>query len=166
MMKQWRKIMVALLVAMLCVSTIAVTVASAATKVTMLSDTYLRNGAGKGYSIRAVMKKGKTATFLSSYKTDSRGVYWLKVKFNGKTGWVSTRYAKLGKNSTKEVETTGKVHIRIAPKKTSMILGSVGKGVILTYRGYAKYDSRGVKWYQVAYKGQNGWVSSKYAKLI
>ena len=165
-MKQWRKIMVVFLVAMLCLSTIAVTVASAATKVTMIGDTYLRKGPGKGYGIRAVMKKGKIATYLNSYKKDSRGVYWLKVSYNSKVGWVSTRYAKYGNNSSKDVKTTGKVYIRIAPNKYSKILGSVGKGKYLTYRGVYKYDSRGVKWYQVAYKGQNGWVSSKYSKLV
>ena len=165
MMKQFRKIMVVLLIAMLCVSTIAATVASAATTVTMLGDTYLRSGAGKGYSIKATMKKGKTATYQGSYKKDSRGVYWLKVKFNSKVGWVSTRYAKYGNNSSKVVKTTGKVYIRIAPKKTAQILGYVGKNVTLTYRGIHKKDSRGVTWYQVAFKGQNGWISSKYSKL-
>ena len=41
------------------------------------------------------MDKGETATYLGKKSTDSRGVVWYKVRFNGKTGWVSSRYSKL-----------------------------------------------------------------------
>ena len=38
---------------------------------------------------------GDTLTFLGERKTDERGVAWYKVKFNGKTGWVSSKYSKI-----------------------------------------------------------------------
>ena len=57
----------------------------------------LRKGPGLDYTDIGTMKKGKTASFLGTTKKDSRGVTWYKVSFNGKTGWVSSRYAKLGK---------------------------------------------------------------------
>ena len=161
-LKQLRKILVALLIAVLCVSTV---VTALADTVTMTGNGYLRSGAGKGYSIKATIKKGKTATYLNKYKKDSRGVYWLKVKYGSKTGWVSTRYCRLGKTSSKVVKTTGKAHVRLAPKKSAKSLGVVGKGKTLTYRGKKKKDSRGVTWYHVSFNGQNGWISSKYAKL-
>ena len=41
------------------------------------------------------MKKGQTASYLGSTKKDARGVAWYKVSFNGRTGWVSSRYGKL-----------------------------------------------------------------------
>lgn len=41
------------------------------------------------------MDKGETATYLGKKSTDSRGVTWYKVRFAGKTGWVSSRYTKL-----------------------------------------------------------------------
>ena len=57
----------------------------------------LRKGPGLDYTDIGTVKKGKTASFLGTTKNDSRGVTWYKVSFNGKTGWVSSRYAKLGK---------------------------------------------------------------------
>ena len=42
------------------------------------------------------LKKGSTATYLNETAKDNRGVTWFKVKQNGKTGWVSSMYSKLG----------------------------------------------------------------------
>lgn len=165
-MKQLRKWMVMLLIAALCAATFAMPIAAAAEKVTMTGDGFMRSGAGTGYSIKATIKKGKTATYLDAYAKDSRGVYWLKVQYAGKTGWVSTRYARLGSNSTKKVQATAMVNIRLAPNKTSQILGYITKGTKLTYRGKYVKDSRGVTWYHVYYNGQNGWISSMYSKLV
>lgn len=164
-MKRVKKLLVMFLVVSLCLCTLASSVAFAASKVTMIGDTYLRSGAGKGYSIKAVMKKGKVATYQSKYAKDSRGVYWLKVKYGSKIGWVSTRYARLGSSST-YVKATGSANIRLAPKKTSKILGSVKKGTKLIYRKKKVKDSRGVTWYHVTFNGQNGWISSKYSKIL
>lgn len=41
------------------------------------------------------MNEGETASYLGEKSTDSRGVVWYKVRFEGKTGWVSSRYSKL-----------------------------------------------------------------------
>ena len=92
-MKQLRKILVALLIAALCVSSLAV--ALAASKVKTTGSVYLRSGAGRDYSSKGVVPKGKSLTYLDETKKDERGVAWYKVKYNGKTGWVSSKYAKL-----------------------------------------------------------------------
>ena len=60
-------------------------------------DLYLRKGPGLSYAKTVVMKTGKTASYLGESKKDNRGVAWYKVSFNGKTGWVSSRYSKLVK---------------------------------------------------------------------
>lgn len=39
--------------------------------------------------------EGETATYLGQSSVDQRGVTWYKVQFEGKTGWVSSRYTKL-----------------------------------------------------------------------
>lgn len=39
--------------------------------------------------------EGETATYLGVSSVDQRGVTWYKVKFAGKTGWVSSRYTTL-----------------------------------------------------------------------
>ena len=41
------------------------------------------------------MHKGETATYLGSSSVDQRGVTWYRVQFEGKTGWVSSRYTTL-----------------------------------------------------------------------
>ena len=35
----------------------------------------------------------------------------------------------------------------------------------MTFLGKASTDSRGVVWFKVQYKGETGWVSSKYAQI-
>ncbi len=131
-MKMLRKLLVVFLIAALCVATVAAPVASAAKKVTMTGAANLRSGAGKGYASKLIIAKGETAKYLKKYKKDGRGVYWLKVKYNGTKGWVSTRFARLGKASSKKVTATGKANIRIAPKKSGTVLGIVKKGKTLS----------------------------------
>ena len=57
----------------------------------------LRKGPGLDYAEIGMMKKGQSAKYLGEKKKDSRGVAWYKVSFNGKTGWVSSKYGKLVK---------------------------------------------------------------------
>lgn len=66
-----------------------------------------------------------------------------------------------------QVEITGgSVNVRSAPGTTgTRVLGTVHKGDRLPYQGQtAEVDGR--DWYLVIYKNQNGWVSSKYARLV
>ncbi|MBP3652756.1 MAG: SH3 domain-containing protein [Clostridia bacterium] len=125
--------------------------------------------------------KGKTVTFLNKASTDSRGVVWFKVKYNGKTGWVSSKYTKVtdsagsattsggGSSSTsgsKVKVVGGDVTIRAKANKTSNKLGYIKSGNTATYLGKSSVDSRGIRWYYVEYKGTKGWVSSMYSKLV
>ena len=64
------------------------------------------------------------------------------------------------------VKTTGSVNVRKGPGKDYAIMGTLDCGVMVSYLGSKKTDSRGVAWYKINYNGQVGWVSSKYAKLI
>ena len=64
--------------------------------VTAISAVYIRKGPGLGYDAVNGMQKGRTAAYLNEKHVDERGVTWYKVKFNGSTGWVSSKYAKLG----------------------------------------------------------------------
>lgn len=62
--------------------------------------------------------------------------------------------------------TGGSVNVRSAPGTTdTRVLGTVHKGDRLPYGGLtAEVDGR--DWYLVEYKNENGWVSSKYARLV
>lgn len=62
--------------------------------------------------------------------------------------------------------TGGSVNVRSAPGTTNTrVIGVVNKGDKLPYQGLtAEMDGR--DWYMVEYRNQNGWVSSKYAKVV
>lgn len=58
-------------------------------------QSYVRSGPGKDYQTMGVMKKGTSAPYLNETATDERGVKWYKISYNGKEGWVSSRYTEL-----------------------------------------------------------------------
>lgn len=120
------------------------------------------------------MEKGETATYLKETSVDDRGVIWYKVKFEGYTGWVSSKYASLNStgSTSSEVDkygsyvvSTAKTNVRKNPNLNGKILTSMAKNDTATYTGSTSYDDRGVAWYSVKFDGYNGWVSSKYTKL-
>lgn len=45
--------------------------------------------------IQGVLPKGGSATYLEDSAVDDRGVTWYKVRYDGVTGWVSSRYTTL-----------------------------------------------------------------------
>ena len=61
--------------------------------------------------------------------------------------------------------TGGSVNVRAEPGTDGRDIGTVHKGDILIYQGIAEpVDGR--DWYLVVFDNSNGWVSSKYARLI
>lgn len=56
----------------------------------------------------------------------------------------------------------GNCYVRSAPNKDGKILGVAHDGDVLGYGGQTTEDG----WNLVAYKGQNGWVSGKYSKIM
>ncbi len=61
--------------------------------------------------------------------------------------------------------TGGSVNVRSAPGTSSRILGVVKLGDKLPYQGL-EADVDGRPWYLVEYRDENGWVSSKYSKVV
>ena len=178
-MKRFTRLLAALLLVTLCVSTFAV-VALAAQKVTTSGSCYIRTGPGLGYATKGTIPKGKTADYKDSKKMDGRGVYWLKVKYKGITGWVSTRYAHLQGSSYDydddddydddygygdRVRATANVNIRTKPNTNGSKLGTLKKGSSLQYRNLIATDYNGNAWYGVKYNGKNAWVFAKYAYI-
>jgi len=144
---------------------------SASGKVTTTGSVNLRSGAGLSYASLAIIKKGTSLSYDATSK-DERGVTWYHVSYNGKTGWVSSKYAKSGGSSSSssssrsgKVITTGSVNIRAGAGLNYKSIGNMGKGKTATYLGETKKDGRGVAWYKIKYNGKTGWVSSKYSKL-
>ena len=69
--------------------------ASANQYIKATSDVWVRKGPGLKYDKIDVLYKGHKCAFLGEVSKDDRGVAWGKVNFKGKTGWVSSKYAKI-----------------------------------------------------------------------
>lgn len=61
------------------------------------------------------------------------------------------------------VHITGDCNVRSGPSLDYRILGTVSSGTTLKGSGTSRKDGRGVVWYEVTYRGDKGWVSSKYS---
>lgn len=55
----------------------------------------LRSGPGLTYDDLGTIQKGEVAIYLGSYSVDERDVVWYYVRYDGQTGWVSSRYTEL-----------------------------------------------------------------------
>ena len=66
---------------------------SSGNKIKTTGKLHLRSGAGLGYKSLRTIGSGKTLTYDET-KTDERGVVWYHVAYKGKSGWVSSKYAK------------------------------------------------------------------------
>ena len=76
------------------VLTASVTAGALAANVTATTSVNVRAGAGNGYKVVTVLKKGKVVA-----KTGSSG-NWTKVTANGKTGYVYNKYLTSGGSTT------------------------------------------------------------------
>ena len=61
--------------------------------------------------------------------------------------------------------TGGSVNIRSAPGVESKDIGTVHRGDVLVYQGETR-EADGKPWYLVIHDNANGWVRSKYARLV
>lgn len=64
------------------------------------------------------------------------------------------------------VEAGAQVNVRSGPGLSYRDLGTIYSGDTLEYLEKSSIDNRGVVWYKVEYKGEPGWVSSKYCELF
>lgn len=71
------------------------TKSSGKTVVASRGSTYIRSSASLNGKKVSSLPKGASASYLGESKRDDREVVWYKVKYKGKTGWVSSRYTTL-----------------------------------------------------------------------
>ena len=77
----------------------------------------------------------------------------------------ATRKALTSIGKAQRVEATGNVNVRSAPGTASKVLGVLKKGETALYQGErSAVDGR--DWYLIEFEGKNGWVSSKYSKVV
>lgn len=144
------------------VTTAVVCTTAAAANVTVTADSLnVRSGAGTNYKVITTVKKG---TVLQKLGTSGN---WVKVKVNGKTGYVSGKYVKNGgktssssdKSSSKSFQvkvTASSLNVRKGAGTSYATIGSLKKNATATVVG----QSNG--WYKIKYGKGYGYISSKY----
>lgn len=55
----------------------------------------IRSGPSLNYEILSSLNEGREVRYLGKSSTDSRGVIWYNIEFQGIQGWVSSKYARL-----------------------------------------------------------------------
>lgn len=64
-------------------------------KVKATGNVHVRTKPNRKGEDLGILDMGEKVPFLGERKTDERGVAWYKVKFCGRTGWVSSKYSKI-----------------------------------------------------------------------
>lgn len=55
---------------------------------------HVRTGPGLDYKSIGVLHRGEDARFLGETAYDERGVKWFKIRWDGRSAWVSSMYTK------------------------------------------------------------------------
>ncbi|WP_455538592.1 C40 family peptidase [Terrisporobacter sp.] len=109
-----------------------------------------RSGAGTNYSSLGKLNKGDKVEYLGESGS------WVKIKYNGQTGYVYGSYVEKNKSTTVKYVSATKLNIRSGAGESYSKLGSLNKGsrveVISTTNGWSKIN----------YSGSTAYVSSKY----
>ena len=128
------------------------------------SNVNFRKGASTSSSILATIPKNTTIEII-----DKSTSGWYKVEYRGNTGYVSTKYVTLNTNSsttdkpstsTEKGVTTDNLNFRKSASTSSSILATIPKNTTIEI-----IDKSTSGWYKVKYKGNTGYVSSKYVTL-
>ncbi|CJF86074.1 carboxypeptidase [Streptococcus pneumoniae] len=132
------------------------TVANAAAETyTTTANLNIRSGPSTSNAIVATVKQGTQLTVVGQASSG-----WLKVSYQGKTGYVSSQYVKKSVSSTtKTYVTTANLNIRSGPSTSNAIVVTVKQGTQLTATGEPANG-----WLKVSYQGKTGYVNTQYVK--
>ena len=61
---------------------------------------------------------------------------------------------------------SGDTYVRKHPDKDAADYGVLYRGDSVPYLEEKRWDDRDVVWYKVSFHGHNGWVSSRYTKIV
>ncbi|MGM9629415.1 SH3 domain-containing protein [Butyricicoccus sp.] len=144
------------------VSAVIVCTGAFAADVVSVTDVNVRSGPDNSCAVVAVMKKGTSAEKLG------KSGNWIKVRVNGKTGYVYSKYLKDAPGSPDEADVEKKT---VSVTASSLRVRS-GPGTTYNTIGYMKKGSEAVVvktsgiWYKIEYKGKYGYISSQYTKDV
>lgn len=118
----------------------------------------VRTQPGTTYTKIDTIYSGTKCTIIGE-KTYSSTDKWFRIKYNSKTGWVTSKYILDSGNKIGKVTATT-LNVRngagTSYKKVFVLKSGAKFNIISTKTG----------WYKINYKGSTGWVSSDYVKII
>jgi D-alanyl-D-alanine carboxypeptidase len=136
----------------------------AATQYATTANVNLRKGAGTNYKIVTVIPKGKQVALISKHGS------WYKIRYSGKTGYVSSAYVKpvstpapsdkKTSHPAMTYKTTANLNMRSGAGTKYKVITVIPKGKQVTL--LSKHGS----WHKVSYSGKKGYVSSQYLILL
>lgn len=122
-------------------------------KLTMLCSVNFRQGPSTKNSVIKVLHRGYTAEYLGESNN------WMKIKYDGKIGYVYGDYAEFAPNETsneKYVSAKVGLNVRSGPSTSYYKKGA------LTYGTEVSEISTSNGWSKIKYNGGYGYVSSAY----
>lgn len=58
-------------------------------------DVNMRTGAGREHNIVCIVPANASVEYIGDSATDDRGVVWYHIRYNGNTGWCSSKYIEI-----------------------------------------------------------------------
>ncbi|WP_017381224.1 D-alanyl-D-alanine carboxypeptidase family protein [Paenisporosarcina sp. TG-14] len=130
----------------------SIQVEAATVKYSTTVNLNIRSGASTKHKILTTIPKGKQVTYVS--KSGS----WSKVKYDSRTGYVSTKYLKKVATATVNYVTTDNLNMRSGASTKYKVLVTIPRGKSVSY------VSKSGSWYKVKYGSKTGFVNSSYLK--
>ncbi len=130
-------------------------------KVTAADAVNLRSGSGTSFDVIDIIPNGAVLT-VAEVSGD-----WLRVAYEGRVGWISSRYCIKYSNEVNEAVTAGgkltvnaavSVTLRQSATPASAAIGWIKGGTVLSF------TEKSNGWYKVIYNGKTGWISGTYVK--
>lgn len=131
-------------------------------------QTYIRSQPSLIGNVVGQLVDGDYAVYLEQTWSSADRMTWYKIRCNGVTGWVCSKYATLSASagdSGESVYADGDAYIRDYPAVYGHILAKLPEGARAEYLGQRCTDDLNVDWYYVSYGSATGWVSSKSTSL-
>lgn len=116
-----------------------------------VSSLNVRTGPSTSHTVLGSVNKGKTVQVVGEVQD------WLKINFNGGTGYVSKDFVTKGGSY---VVNTGALKVRTGPATYNAVIGGVTNGTVLNVTGAEN------GWYKINHNGRAGYVSADFVKFV
>jgi uncharacterized protein YgiM (DUF1202 family) len=95
----------------------------------------------------------------------AQNAQWLKVSYSGETGYVFSKYVKIGGDAANRVctVTSGAVNMHTGAGKKFDVLGILENGATVIVTAQAKASS--YTWYEVSAGDKKGYVCAVYCRI-